>query len=85
MASAGTLDEPELLLLPEDLLNNIGSWLDDKELCRMELASKELHLILSNPSRPGSCERRLDLGALFNTNHPPSPQACRLPPISAAL
>ena len=77
MTAAGELDEQYLLLLPEDLLNNIGSWLDDQELCNMELANIELHHALSSPSHPGPGQRRLDIGARFDGNRPPSPIASR--------
>ena len=77
MASAGRLDEQYLLLLPEDLLNNIGSWLDNQELCNMELANKELHYALASPSHPGPGQRRLDIGARFDGNRPISPNASR--------
>ena len=78
MAAAVEPMEPILLSLPGYLLNDIGSWLNDQELCNMELANKELHLIMSNPSRPGPCERRLYLGAHLPTG---SPKASRSPTI----
>ncbi len=80
MPSAQRLDEPGILLLPEDLLNDIGSWLNDQELCNMERTNKEVHLIMSNPSRPGPGDRILDLGLpRFDGKHPPSQQASRSP------
>ncbi len=77
MASEEKLDNAYLLLLPEDLLNSVGSWLDDQELCNMELANRELHHALTSPSHPGPGERRLDIGARFDGNRPPSPDASR--------
>ena len=79
MALAERLDDAYLLVLPEDLLNIVGSWLDDQDLCNMERASKEIHHVLSSPSRPGPGKRRLDLGARFDGLRPPSKEASRLP------
>ena len=53
MPSAQRLDEPSILLLPEDLFNNIASWLDDQELCNMELTNKDIRLL---------CQTRASLG-----------------------
>ena len=66
-----------LLLLPEDLLNDIASWLDDeRDVCSMELTRKTFYMILSKPSRAGRCERRLDLRTCKYTS---SLEAIRLP------
>ena len=59
MTSAGDPDKQNLLSLPKDLLDGIGAELDDKDLCKFELASKRLYSLISNPPRPG--ERKLDL------------------------
>ena len=59
MTSAGDLDEQNLPSLPKDLLDGIGSLLNDKDLCKFELASKTLYTFISNPPRP--CERQLGL------------------------
>ncbi len=77
MSLAQRLDMPNLLSLPEDLFSNIGSNLDDQELCSMELANKRFYQCLSSPSRPGPCETRLDIGARFTGNNPPCSSASR--------
>ena len=61
MTPADEIDEPNLLSLPEDLFNDIGSYLDDKDVCHFEQASRAVYKLVSRPSRNGPCERRLDL------------------------
>ena len=62
MASAAErLDEPALLSLPEDLLNDIGSRLNEKDVCNLELANAGVHDVLLRPTRTVACKRRLDL------------------------
>ena len=36
------LREANILLLPQDLLSYIRSWLDDRDICTMELANTKL-------------------------------------------
>lgn len=43
------LDAPNLLSLPEDLIIDIASWLDQRSLCSMELASKRIYDVLLKP------------------------------------
>ena len=51
MASTEILDQhPSILDLPDHLLNDIGSSLNKKQSCSMEIASKVLHTVLSKPS-----------------------------------
>ncbi len=59
MTSIGEADERNMLSLPKDLLDDIGAELDDKDLCKFELASKTLINCMSNPPRP--CGRELNL------------------------
>ena len=47
--------------LPEDLLNDIGSVLGDKDVCMLEVASKALYDVLSRPSRSRPGKHQLDL------------------------
>lgn len=66
---------PKLLSLPEDLLIDIASWLDDeRDVCSLELTSKGLYNFLSNCSPAGPCKRWLDLRTSFSS---PSPEASR--------
>ena len=69
------LNEPTLLSLPADILNDIGSCLGDQDWCRMELSSKQLHNILSRPNPDEWC---LDLTARFKFKAF-TPEECRLP------
>ena len=50
----------DILSLPKVILSNISSWLDDKEVCRMELASKIFYNALSKSCGPP--RTRLNLG-----------------------
>ena len=68
MTSAETLMRPNLLCLPGNAFNDIASWLDEEDLCSLELANKTIHIILSSPSRPGPGERQLNLQPTFNPN-----------------
>ncbi len=61
MISAGEGGKLYFLSLPEDLFNDIGSRLDDKDLCKLEQASKALYTLLPKPCCTGTCVRRLDL------------------------
>ena len=57
--------QPTLLSIPDELLADIGSWLNDKEVCQLELASKSTYKVLSRPSHLGPCKRRLTLHGCF--------------------
>ena len=65
MTSAETLMRPNLLCLPG---NVIASWLDEEDLCSLELANKRIHIILSSPSRPGPGKRQLNLHPTISPN-----------------
>lgn len=69
--------EPNLLSLSDRLVNDIGSWLEEPDVCSMELASKHLYSILSRPSSPGPGKRRLDVEKYFCPDRPISPEAFR--------
>ena len=77
MRSRKRSDEPDILCLPEDIFDDIGSWLEDQNLCQMELASKALHNIMSAPRHPGPCKRRVDIGAHRVTCKPLNQEASR--------
>ncbi len=61
MSAGEGLDAPSLVSLTEDLLVEIGSWLDDWDVCCMELASKRVSDAMSRLNRTWPRERRLDL------------------------
>ena len=61
MSPAKRLEGTGLLSLPEDLLNDIGILLDDKDACMLELASRTLCNIICRPSCSGPGEHLLDL------------------------
>ena len=61
MSAVQTRSKANILILPEDLLSNISSWLDDRAICMMEVASKRFHKALSNSCGPP--RTRLKLGA----------------------
>ncbi len=50
------LDAPNLLSLPEDLIIDIASWLDQRSLCSMELASKRIYDVLLKPWGLSRCD-----------------------------
>ena len=53
--------EANILLLPQDLLSNISSWLDDRDICVMELANTNFHNAIRVSCGPPKA--RLNLGA----------------------
>ena len=55
------LDAPSLLSLPDELLVDTGSRIDDWDVCCMELASKRASDAMSRPNRTWPRERHLDL------------------------
>ncbi len=61
MSAEEGLEAPSLLCLTEDVLINIGSWLDDWDVCCLEVASKRVSDAMSRPNRVWPRERRLDL------------------------
>ncbi len=72
--------EPSLLSLHEDLLHNIGSWLDDKGVCGLELASKTLNNVALKLNGPGPCKRSMALsyyGMITKSTGPTGPAAAR--------
>ena len=76
MASFEDDDAQSSLSLPEDLLIDIGSRLDNRDLCHMELASKRVLDSLSRLSRDWPCERELKLTERSG-RLPLSSEACR--------
>ena len=60
MSDAQMHNTMDILTLPKHVLSNIGSWLDDKEVCRMELASKIFYNALTISCGPP--RTRLNLG-----------------------
>ena len=78
MTSAGGLLPLALSSLPQDILDNIGSWLSDQEVCNLELTSKALHKAMSNPRNSGPSKACLELGARRFKFRPPDPKASRL-------
>ena len=61
-----TPDQPNILFLPEELINIIGCCLNEQDVCSTEIANKGLHSILSRPSHAGPCKTPLNLkGAAF--------------------
>ena len=85
MYIAKTCRGPSILSLPEELLYDTSSWLNEKEFCNLALATIHFHTALSRLGRAGPCKRRLYLGTptpqcdspLFNEWKPPSPEASR--------
>ena len=76
MGFAERLEAPNILSLPRNLVCDIGSWLDERGVCNLELASKKLYESLSRPSRTGRCEWWLDLSKNAQAQ-PVSPKALR--------
>ena len=68
--------QPNLLSLPEDLFIDIGSWLNVRDVCSLELASKQFYDALSRPSRIGARQRRFAL-KLSSEMWPPLAQIFR--------
>ena len=68
--------ELSLLSLPEELFIDIGSCLDEQDVCKMELASKAFYSVISSPYRFGSCQRRLQVKGGIETI-PPCPAPFR--------
>ncbi len=60
MSDTQVHDKMDILSLPKHILSNIGSWLDDKEVSKMELASKIFYNALSSSCGPPRA--RLNLG-----------------------
>ena len=60
MSDAQMHNKMDILTLPKHILSNIGSWLNDKEVCRMELASRIFYNALSSSCGPP--RTRLNLG-----------------------
>ena len=77
MECAETLGASEVLSLPQDLFIDIGSCLNERDVCNMELAGKKFYDILSRPSRIGLCGGELHLGPTPDT--PLTPEALRSP------
>ena len=75
MSGAQMHNDMDILSLPKAVLSNIGSWLDDKEVCRMELASKIFYNVLSSSCGPPRA--RLNLGL------PVGPDKDEAPPTEA--
>ncbi len=71
------LDAPSLLAVT-DLLVDIGSRLDDWDVCCMELASKRISDAMLRPNRNWPRERRLDLRRSSEIVRR-TPEASRLP------
>ncbi len=65
-------NETSILSLPKELLSNISSWLDDRESCGMEVATKSFYTALSNPCGPP--RTRLNLGSSWEADGPPTPR-----------
>ena len=53
--------QPNLLSLPEDLFIDIGSWLNVRDVCSLELACRKLYDVLLIPSRVGAYQRPIKL------------------------
>lgn len=75
MSDAQMHNKMDILSLPKGVLSNIGSWLDDKEACKMELASKIFYNALSKSCGPS--RTRLNLGV------PGGPDKNEAPPTEA--
>ena len=43
------MKQQSIVSLPEELLDTIGSWLDVKDTCAMEMACNRFHKVLSRP------------------------------------
>ena len=67
MACANGIDDTTMLSLPDDLLINIGSYLDDKGICSLERANGSIYTALLSPSRTWPCERTLNLNVWLPT------------------
>lgn len=74
--SSEGLHAPKLLSLPEDLLINIASMLEDQDVYHMEFTSRKMYTALTTSCRAWPTERQLDLGARFGASVP-SPEALR--------
>ena len=61
MTTGEVLESPTLLSLPEDLFIAIASRLDDRAVCKLELANTRLYNVLLQSNCAWPCERRLDL------------------------
>ena len=57
-----------IMSLPEGLFGNIGSWLNDRDSCNMEVASKAFYDALSMPI--GTPRGQLVLGATLKKDSP---------------
>ena len=58
---AKTPDQPNILSLPDEIINIIGCCLNEQDVCSTEIANKGLHSILSRPSHAGPCKIPLNL------------------------
>ena len=58
MHAAQMQNEVDIMSLPGGLISNIGSWLDDREVCNMEVASKAFYDALSRPGWDSKDEAR---------------------------
>ena len=76
MSDAQMHSKMDILSLSKGILSNIGSWLDDKEVCKMELASKIFYNALSKPCGPPRTQ--LNLGV------PVRPDEDEAPPTEAS-
>ena len=63
--------EANVLFLPDDHLSNISSWLDDRDLCMMELASKRFYNALSKSYGPPRTQ--LNLSTVRNDKYDAHP------------
>ena len=68
MHAAQMQNKATIMSLPEGLFCNIGSWLDDRDSCKMEVASKAFYNALSRPS--GTPRGQLVLGAISREDSP---------------
>ena len=50
--SASGVIEPDILHLPEELVEHIGSRLEKQDQCSLEIASRSFYKTLSSPSQP---------------------------------
>lgn len=66
MAFARPMQKTTLLCLPEELFDDITSWLDEKDFCSMERSNRRIHTIVSKPCRTNPAERVLDLETLWD-------------------
>ena len=63
-------NETSILSLPKEILSSISSWLDDRESCGVEVTSRSLYFVLSDPCGPP--RTRLNLGPSWAEDEPPT-------------